>query len=385
MKVLLVGNYPPDNQISMRAFARLLESRLPGLGCEVRVATPVERLRRLGWSAPSRKWLGYVDKFLLFPRQLVRAARWADVVHVCDQGNAMYVRHVQDRPVLVTCHDVIAIRAARGGPANWRTGWTGRIFQRLIAAGLARANRVACVSHHTRSELLALGIIDSRKTSVVPNGLNAPFAPLPAGQAWALIESLGVPRAPFLLHVGHEHPRKNREAVVRTFLELRARSAIGAVAGVPERLVVVGEPLPPAVQALLDEAGARDRLVSLDYVEHRELCALYSCATALLFPSLQEGFGWPVLEAQACGCPVFTSDLPPMNEIGGDAAVYVDPLNPARMAECILDWLPHLTVLAARGPANAARYSAEAMARAYYDAYAALSSRGAGATEVVVA
>ena len=74
--------------------------------------------------------------------------------------------------------------------------------------------------------------------------------------------------------------------------------------------------------------GLRDRVIELTNITNEDLRALYSKATALLFPSLREGFGWPIIEAQACGCPVFTSDRVPMTEVGGDAAIYLDPTDP---------------------------------------------------------
>ena len=97
----------------------------------------------------------------------------------------------------------------------------------------------------------------------------------------------------------------------------------------------VGPELVPEMAELARKHGVADRVKALQKVSHEELRALYASATALLFPSLQEGFGWPVIEAQACGCPVFTSDLAPMNEIGGEGAVYVDPKNPAAIADAI--------------------------------------------------
>ena len=79
-----------------------------------------DELGRLGAGhAGAAKWLGYVDKFALFPPELRRAMAWADLVHVCDQGNAMYMRYLQNKPHLLTCHDVLAIRSALGDVPEW--------------------------------------------------------------------------------------------------------------------------------------------------------------------------------------------------------------------------------------------------------------------------
>jgi glycosyltransferase involved in cell wall biosynthesis len=325
MKVLLIGNYAPDDQKSMVAFSAMLERELPRLGCEVRVRSPQARLTRLPMPRALRKWAGYVDKFLFFPPTLARDARWADVVHVCDHSNAMYLPRLTRHATVLTCHDVIAIQAARGIVRDWQVGFTGRIFQKLIADGFKLADRVICVSDATRRALLALGLAEPARVETVPIGLNNEFGPLPTEELRQRLHSLGLALDDdYLLHVGHEHPRKNRMAVLQAFAELQRHGPS------PVRsLVFVGSALTQEMIALVaDHPDMARRVRVLRDVSHENLRALYCGAAALLFPSLQEGFGWPIIEAQACGCPVFTSNLAPMNEIGSQAAVYVDPPMP---------------------------------------------------------
>ena len=121
--------------------------------------------------------------------------------------------------------------------------------------------------------------------------------------------------------------------------------------------------------ALARKQGVSDKVMTLQKVSHEDLRALYACAVALLFPSLQEGFGWPTIEAQACGCPVFTSDLSPMNEIGGEGAVYVDPHDPLKIAAAIEQAAPRLPEMRRLGLENASHYTAERMAANYIAAY----------------
>ena len=89
----------------------------------------------------------------------------------------------------------------------------------------------------------------------------------------------------------------------------------------------------------------------------------------MLFPSVQEGFGWPLIEAQACGCPVFTSDLTPMNEIGGPGACYVDPHDPEAMANAIERAAGRFEEMRDLGLENASNYSAEKMVMSYLAAH----------------
>jgi glycosyltransferase involved in cell wall biosynthesis len=370
MKVLLVANYEPDGQNSMLAFRRVLERELPRLGCEVRVAAPPQRVLRFAPSARWRKWFAYIDKFVLFIPSLVRQARWADVVHVTDHSNGMYVPWVDSRPNVIACHDVIAIQAARGMVPGWEVGRSGRLFQRLIVRGLARADLIACASDLTRRDLLALDVAPTSKVVLARHGLNDEFAPLPPAEVEALLARRGLrAQEPYLLHVGLDLPRKNRRRVLETFIALRERAAAAARPALVERLVFVGPALGPELAQLAQGHGVADRVTTLQELSHAELRAAYAGATALLFPSLQEGFGWPVIEAQACGCPVFTSDLAPMNEIGGDGAVYVDPDDPLAMAEAIEQATPQLAELRRKGLANAALYTPGQMAAANVAVY----------------
>ncbi|MBS0339020.1 MAG: glycosyltransferase family 4 protein [Proteobacteria bacterium] len=367
MKVLLIGNYPLDDQKSMLAFSAMLERELPRLGCEVQVLSPQAHAARLPMPRALRKWAGYLDKFILFLPTLARRARWADVVHVCDHSNAMYMPRLARHASVLTCHDVIAIQAARGIVRDWQVGFTGRIFQKLIAGGFAFADRLVCVSAATHREVLALGLAEAARMQVVPMGLNNEFGLLPADAVRKCLAAHGLdPQAPYLLHVGHEHPRKNRMAVLASFAQLHKDAASSPV----QHLVFVGSALTQEMIALIaSQPGLAERVHVLRDVSHEDLRALYCGAAALLFPSLQEGFGWPVIEAQACGCPVFASDLPPMNEIGSAAAAYVDPKDPAAIAKAIREAVPRLAAMREGGLANAAHYSAAHMAARYVDQY----------------
>lgn len=370
MKVLLVSNYVPDGQTSMLAFKEVLARELPRQGCEVRIVTPSRIVARVPTTSRLWKWLGYVDKFILFLPRLRREARWADIVHIGDHSNGMYVPRVLDRPNLITCHDVIAIQASLGMVPGWHVGWSGRLFQRLIFGGLAQADLIACVSERTRRDLLSLKLADERKTETVLNGLNADFSPVPPAEAAALIARFGLaPGEKYLIHVGWDMPRKNRLAVLQTFIALQQRAAAAGVPPPVERLVFVGPELSEPMAALAQEQGVADKVLAVQKVSHEELRALYASACALLFPSLQEGFGWPAIEAQACGCPVFTSDLSPMNEIGGEGAVYIDPNDPVQIAQAIEQAVPRFGEMRRLGLENARHYSSQQMTANYVAAY----------------
>ena len=138
-------------------------------------------------------------------------------------------------------------------------------------------------------------------------------------------------------------------------------------------LVVVGKPLTRELTLAIAARSLQAQVVALPAIGDRELAAVYSRAALLLFPSLAEGFGWPVLEAMACGCRVVTSSRAPMTEVGGDAATYVDPENPKSAAAVVQAVLgepdAERQAQVNEGLSRAARFNSRAMARAYLSVY----------------
>ncbi|MGA9720255.1 MAG: glycosyltransferase family 1 protein [Acidobacteriaceae bacterium] len=358
MKVLLVGNYLPDRQDSMQIYASMLEAGLRGRGHEVRLLQPPAILgARVAETSPLFKWSGYADKFLLFRRELRRAAQGVDIVHLCDHSNAMYVPSVAHKAHVITCHDVLAIRSAmRHFPEN-PVGVTGRTFQQLIARGLRQAQAILCVSRKTRDDLHRYLGVPEERLHVVPNALPWPYKPMTRDVCTPLLRSAGVqPGEQYFFHIGANHWYKNRGAAIQIFAELRKLPQYGGT-----KLVMAGGPLTAALREIAERHQVDQAVVEAVGLSNECLQALYSCALATLFPSLEEGFGWPILEAQACRCPVVTTDRPPMNEVSGGAAILIDPAKPETAAQMVADALQDTTQMCIEGLRNAAGYSAERM------------------------
>lgn len=366
MKILLVGNYKLDAIESMDRFASMLETYLSKCNIQVRVIRPQLYFGKIIlYSNLLKKWLGYIDKLILFPFQLQKAASWADVVHICDHGNAIYTKYLQKIPHLVTCHDLFAIRAGLGEFPEHKTGWTGKKLQQMMLKGLNQAQMVVCVSEQTKNDLLRLSSLSENKISVIPMGLNYPYAPMQTTEIKERLASLGIPaNSNFILHVGANHWYKNRIGVLSIFYELMLR-----LEKTNFYLVMVGKPFTDEMHQLIKKYNMTEKVIELVAIDNENLQALYSSATALLFPSLHEGFGWPIIEAQACGCPVFTSNRPPMNIVGGDAAIYIDPKNPQAAAEKIIFYLPNLENFKTKSLINSQRFRTEKMISEYIDIY----------------
>ncbi len=389
LRVILIANYEPDGQQSMQRFATVIAQGLAKAGMDVWMIRPELFFGRLHPGAGGLgKWLGYLDKFLVFPGQLRRAIREAGkngepafIVHICDHSNAFYTRALRDVPHLVTCHDLLAVRSARGEIPQNRTRWSGRILQWLVVRGLEGARAITCVSPATHADLSRIVEGAASRSSVAKIGLNAPFHPLPGDEARARVLGLAgaagkaLPaQARYLLHVGDDSWYKNRRAVVEMFGELQRASDQADL-----WLVMVGRPLGAELKTWIAEAGMADRVVELGGIQHENLCAVYSAAELLFFPSLQEGFGWPIIEAQACGCRVVTTDRGPMNDIGGTAAAYLQPEDFGGSLDVLLNVLyedgPRRQARIEGGIANAAQYSTTRMIENYVALYQGVLAR----------
>jgi glycosyltransferase involved in cell wall biosynthesis len=358
----------------MLRFAALLAEGLTQVGELVTLIQPPQILGRLFTGYPTvSKWLAYVDKFLFFPPVLVRACRSATLVHICDHSNAMYGRWTLGKPWVVTCHDMLAIRSALGEFPQNRPGRTGRIMQKWILRWLTLAPKIACISNATREDVLRLANRPSESSEVVYMGLNYPFLPLERVE-WepvvgTLLKRRNSERLPkYLLHIGADVWYKNRPQLVEMFLHVRRLRPANDL-----QLVLVGPPLGNELQSRIAAEAGLDNVHIIRNLSGKELNALYAGAECLVFPSVAEGFGWPVIEAQASGCPVVTSDRAPLNEIGGTNAIYVDPDNPRvaalRIIELIEESHDQRASRVAAGLAHAAKYSKMTMVEQYVRIY----------------
>jgi glycosyltransferase involved in cell wall biosynthesis len=174
---------------------------------------------------------------------------------------------------------------------------------------------------------------------------------------------------PFVLHVGSNLRRKNREGVLRIFAQCQERWK--------GFLVLAGEPLSNALRSLGRELGILDRIIEVPDATSEVLEALYGRATALLFPSRFEGFGWPIIEAQACACPVICGDGAPLPEIAGDAGLIHPVEDEAAFAAEILRLADpeERACWGEKSLRNAQRFSTERMIAEYIAVYRSTGAR----------
>jgi glycosyltransferase involved in cell wall biosynthesis len=372
--ILLIGNYPLDRQQSMQRFAMMMLNGLTAAGISAELIQPEPFLGRFGYAGNFiAKWLAYLDKFVLFRRTLAKKLREGPaVVHICDHSNAMYARAIRGVPVVVTCHDLLAVRGALGESTDTPASATGKSLQRWIVRGLENAAAIACVSEATLTDARRLVTRNHGKPVLerITLGLSYPYRLLPPEEARARLAKLPqlVAGAQFVLHVGSNLRRKNREGVLRIFA--RCKDNWNGL------LVFAGDPLSPSLRSLGQELGIYDRIVEIPNAGSELLEALYNCATALLFPSTFEGFGWPIAEAHACGCPVLCTNREPMTEVAGTAGLSHTVDDEAGFAADLLRLTnaEERARWSARALENAKRFSAERMVAEYAKLYGSLAA-----------
>jgi glycosyltransferase involved in cell wall biosynthesis len=345
----------------MLRFADLLVHIYACAGQVVLLFPPVFFSRLPALPASVRKYFAYIDKLLLFPLWLSIRSRSFDRIHIADHSNAFYTFFCPHGRCVVTCHDLLAMRGAMGDITSACTASPiGIWLQRLIMAGLRRADAIAFDSHATFLDFQRIiGSIAHQRHEVIPIPLNAAFiADKDAFPLTALEQGL-IPSNPFLLMVGSSLPRKNRALALQLLERLGSAS--------PFSMVFAGAPLTEQETMFQSTHPLGRRLISIVGPSHGLLNRLYCQAHALLFPSFAEGFGWPLVEAQTCCCPVIASPTTSIPEVAGQGALYADPTDVAGFAahvrsleDCsIRHRLIHL------GLKNIRRYDIDVVAMAY--------------------
>lgn len=328
-KIILIGNYLPDKQNSMLIFESLMAEGYINSKQIVSVIRPSKIFSKISFNKLSLlKWFGYIDKFLLFPLQLL-IFRFKNFIqfksvyyHICDHSNAFYLYFLPKNKTIITCHDVLAIRAGLGYTDTYCSATkSGQVLQKIILNALSGAKKLAAVSEFTLNQLKEIDTKPKldKNWVCIHNALSDKFVPM---EKDTIIFVLGnfkpILSKPFILHVGSDLERKNRKLLVEMMYQLQNEW--------DGLLVLAGEPLNLKLLNLIEKLKINKRILQIHNPSSREIIAFYSLCQAMVFPSFSEGFGWPIIEAQACGAPVITSNKAPMmDEVGGEAALYANP------------------------------------------------------------
>ncbi len=265
------------------------------------------------------------------------------------------------RPVVVTIHDVIPIFLPQ--VFSMRGGATIKMYL-LLAKRFAKM--FVAVSETTRNDIQKYLGVSSERIAVTHLGVRSNFVPQSNAKIQSVREKLDI-SYPYILCVGNIEPRKNLVRLLEAFAIARKR-------GILHHLVIVGKAgkLSQAIYQKVLELGLTSVTHFTGFIDDSDLAALYSGADLFVYPSIYEGFGLPVIEAMACGCPVITSNVSSLPEVAGDAALYIDPQNTNDIAqgiERVLNDRQLADRLRLRGHARSALFTWERCAEATAQAY----------------
>lgn len=308
---------------SMPRYAKMLEKGLLELGHTVEFWSAKPTFYRLPFPVFLKKWLGYIDQFIIFPLEVKRRLKSVDrntLFVFADQALGPWVPLVADRLHVIHCHDFLAQQSALGAITENKIRFTGNMYQKYIRKGYLKGENFISISKKTQSELHSFLLEKPKISEVVYNGLNQDFT---FGNVRALqkkfSERLGINLIDgFVLHVGGNQFYKNRTGVIQIYNSWRKISKVSLP------LLLVGATPNLKLIEIKEKSLYSEDIHFLTKINDTNLKELYQCASVLLFPSLAEGFGWPIAEAMASGCPVITTNEAPMNEVGGLAAFYID-------------------------------------------------------------
>lgn len=319
----------------MPRFTEMLVRGMRLRGHTVKLWAPQARFFRFPVPVAMKKWMGYVDQYLIFPmesRSFVQSCSPDTLFVFVDQALGPWVPLVAHRPHVIHCHDFLAQQSAMGQIPENPTGWTGRHYQAMIRRGYSRGKNFISVSEKTREDLHHFLAVPPACSEVVYNGLNQPFKlidPLEARKSLGRMIGLDLKEG-FLLHVGGNQWYKNRIGVIEIYNAWRSL----ATEKLP--LLMIGQPPSGNLRHVYEQSVYKEDIYLLSHMEDDAVRLAYAGASVFLFPSLAEGFGWPIAEAMASGCPVITTDAAPMSIVAGKAG-FLMPRRPRETAN-VTSW-----------------------------------------------
>ena len=320
---------------------RELRAQPPGWFPGEIVTLPVSGENRVAWAAAEALGVG--------PR--ARTLR-ADILH-CPSNFGPAVRLL---PTVVTVHDLLTLRHP-----EWVPGGRARSVQALSRATVRAASRIIADSEASALDVHELLGRPMAEIDVIHLGVEA---------VDPLAQATDPTVRPYVLSGGNRMPHKNFDRLLAAWTHIPPAER--------PKLVITGshgdDPLRPVVHRL----GLDDDVELRGWVTSDELAALYDHASAYVFPTLFEGFGLPVLEAMARGCPMIGSDIPVLHEVGGDDMAYFDPYDPASIATAVRKVVSDADVrsaMAAAGRKRAATFTWQRAADATAAVYRQLARR----------
>ena len=361
MRVAII---PPTGKTGEWTLNRHLIPGLRAHGVDVRV------LHHFALDRPNAKV--FLGSLLL--KRLIKDGSVSLIHNVDNLGPFLFRHRNLPAKTVLTVHDIVPVML----PEYYTRVVPDRVLRFDFAVVLPKlienCDSIIVDSYSTMTDLIAKFGVRKEKLTVIHLGVDTSFFH-PHSDYSHVMRKYNLQRS-YLLYVGDDSPRKNLKTLIRAYVNVFQK--------IPDDLVLIGPINENTIRAYINsndvpshvKKEAQRRIILRGYVAYDDLPPIYSAATALIFPSLYEGFGLPPLEAMACGCPVVLSNNSSLTEVAGEAAQYIDsPLSSDDIAQHVLEIVHNESLrerLRSLGHAQARKFSWETTVQKTINAYESL-------------
>lgn len=317
-KVTLFGGYAEENRISMDVYASNLRDTMQSFQSSTQWNIDIFQPEMVHWPVVNKITSGLrlrFSKYCLYPCSMT--SQNSDINHIIDQSYSYLLNFINTDRSVVTVHDIIPI-------IGWKGIYYGLTYPhypllyKLSVASLHKAKAIIAVSENTKKDLVQYCGISPNKISVIYNGINKSFHAMPKGKKAILRRKFNfLDKTHIVLITGYQE-YKNQITSFRVINKLQD------ILNEPVQLVWLGGTVEQC-EKLSGQVWLKNKVIRLSNLSIEQLVELYNSVDCLLFPSWYEGFGWPPLEAMACGTPVVCSNVGPIPEVVADAAITKEP------------------------------------------------------------
>ncbi len=333
MKIIIFRNYKEECQLSMKGYADCLSQNLKRKFPHWYILDYYPKFIDFKSAKNSlllRKSIDFFNRYFYYPHQIKKMS--ADVYHIIDQGNALFLKKLDPNRTIVTCHDIIPLLLEKNFfPGIKKPPLALKIFK-ISMKYIKEAKYIFADSENTANDLLKYCLIPKEKIIKIINSTFYPFQKLPKEKVEIYKNKFKIDTNKLIiLNVGNNNFYKNIPRLLTTLNKLPEK-----IDGKDWLFYHIGPSYNKKMLEIVDNSLILKKIHQLGTLDYNELEFFYNIADLLFFPSIYEGFGMPVLEAMKCGLAVLCSDIPPLKEIGNDAVVYADPYNIEEMKEKLI-------------------------------------------------